>query len=80
MSKYQVKISDTITYARECIMEIEAESSDKAKAIALEQARLGNYYGYWDREEIDATPYEVELVEDTDVEAPGRSQALETSK
>ena len=70
MPKYSIKISDTITYARECIMEIEAESSDEAQAIALEQARLGNYHGYWDREEIDNTPYEVELVEDADPDYP----------
>lgn len=62
--RYTVQVSDTVTYARECRVIVDAESRDEAEAIALRRAVDGQYHSALNdgEEALESTPFTVKVV------------------
>lgn len=58
MTKFRVFVSDTVTYERSCVVEIEAKDIEDACEEAKNNALAGDYHRDWKKEEVDNTPYE----------------------
>jgi hypothetical protein len=63
MAKYKVRVSDTITLAREWTIEIEAEDEDAAMEAAIDKALDVGPPNTCMEDQIDNTPYEAVIVE-----------------
>jgi hypothetical protein len=58
MKTFVVRVSDTLTIERNAVLLIDAEDQAEAEEQAHEQCCKGGIY--WDEEQVDNTPYEVE--------------------
>lgn len=74
MPKFRVYVSDTITYERSHVAEIEAEDATVAceKAIAL--ASDGAFHDKWEECEIDNTPYDAVLADPSEDGTSGQDR------
>jgi hypothetical protein len=63
MPKFRIYVSDTITYERSCVVEIDAVDEVAACALAINKAGDGDFHERWEEHEIDNTPYDAVLAD-----------------
>jgi len=56
--KFRIYVSDTVTYERSQVVEIEAADEIAARAEAIDMALAGELHASWEEVEIDNTPYD----------------------
>lgn len=64
MPKFNIRVSDEITYERIWDVEVEAKDLEEAKLTAMAKVSSGQCDHLLEEEQIDSTPYAADEIED----------------